>query len=244
MNNGLQALLMILLTLAVGALFIIRLPTPTNEVIQELETRVARQDATLAYYQSLPTAVPTVDGMQADQSAASDSNFIAVPESAATPEPTIVIRSTAPSAQGSLPDSANKVGSVVATTEVAPSGCAVGAADRFEAFDTIYGVAQLQNMAVGDQLRVEFYAESIDTLIYEDDFTIQEGGDYCRWYVIEPDAAGWEAGTYRISYAVNNSTPVSMTYQIVGSAADFTNPLSTEGEGDAMEEDAMMEEGN
>jgi hypothetical protein len=113
---------------------------------------------------------------------------------------------------------------VEASTQVDPrTGCAVNPASVFTSSDTIYGVATLAEMRAGDTIVVQFSQEGTGAIIYEETFTIQEGGSYCRWYVIRPDAAGWEAGTYRISYTVNANLPIVATYSITANA-----PVATE----------------
>ncbi|MFP4323166.1 MAG: hypothetical protein ACLFTK_11995 [Anaerolineales bacterium] len=118
---------------------------------------------------------------------------------------------------------------VDAASQVDGAGCAISPQNSFATFDTIYGVATLAEMAIGDTLAVRFNGPD-NTLIYEESFTVQIAGDFCRWYVIEPDSEGWADGSYTISYTINGTQTRSASYTVGGGggggAAADGNPLA------------------
>lgn len=195
---------MLIVTLAVGFYFLITVPTG-GEKVEILETRVAGLQATndllLGRVTQPPTASPTIDATL--NAVVNDS--LAATTNPATPTPDIpqpvVVESSGP-----------RVTAVQVSTGVDSAGCAVNPTTTFAAFDTIYGVAVLADMEVGINLAVSF--DFGDQVIYQESFTVQVPGTFCRWYKIQPDAAGWEAGTYTVSYTVNDSPPVTTTYTI------------------------------
>ncbi len=195
---------MLIVTLAVGFYFLITVPTG-GEKVEILETRVAGLQATndllLGRVTQSPTASPTIDATL--NAVVNDS--LAATTNPATPTPDIpqpvVVESSGP-----------RVTAVQVSTSVDGVGCAVNPTTTFTAFDTIYGVAVLADMEVGINLVVSF--DFGDQVIYQENFTVQVPGTFCRWYKIQPDAVGWEAGTYTVSYTVNDSPPVTTTYTI------------------------------
>lgn len=197
---------MLIVTVAVGFFFLITVPTG-GEKVRILETQVAALQATNNSLEGrvtpTATASPTVD---TTLNAVVNDNLVATAFTATpTQIPTQPIAVT----------SGARVVSVQASASVDSAGCATTAASSFAPFDTIYGVAMLADMTVGTTLSVSFTHG--DQVIYEENFTIQEAGSFCRWYTIEPDAVGWEAGSYTISYTVDGNPPVTTTYT-VGSA--------------------------
>lgn len=113
-----------------------------------------------------------------------------------------------------VPQTGPRVISVQTSLNVDGEGCALNPNTQFGAFDVIYGVATFREMGAGDRLSVRFYFDSNSTLIYEDSFIVEIPGDFCRWYTVEPDGFGWDAGTYSLEYMVNNNAPVRVSYSI------------------------------
>ncbi len=196
---------MLIVTLAVGFYFLITVPTG-GEKVTILETRVAALQATndllLGRVTPSSTPSPTID---ATLNAAVNDSFVATTSvetpTLDMPQPVTTIETSGP-----------RITSVQASTSVNSAGCAVNPATTFAAFDTIYGVAALADMETGTTLAVSFtFGEQV---IYEETFTIEVPGTFCRWYKIQPDAVGWEAGTYTISYTVNGATTVTASYTI------------------------------
>ena len=215
---------MFLLTLAVGALFIFQ-TAPQDNRVAELQTLVAGQRGTIQFYERQPTLPPTPTRqatLAAPDAFSSGVNPTSVPSA-------IVIPTTTPQVFG------GEVVNVQASRDVNPNGCADSPDTVFEPFDAIYGVATFSNMGIGDIIQVQFNYDSGGSLIYEEEFTIQQPGSFCRWYIIEPDSVGWETGNYSISYRVNQNPPVSVSYQI-NSASDEI-PDATEENTDAMTEE-------
>ncbi|MBZ0305991.1 MAG: hypothetical protein K8I82_07985 [Anaerolineae bacterium] len=197
---------MLIVTLAVGFYFLITVPTG-GEKVTILETRVAALQATNDLLSGRVTASttpsPTIDSTL---NAAVNDNFVAT---TSVETPTVDIpQPVAPVEAISGP----RITSVQASTSVDSAGCAVNPATTFAAFDTIYGVAMLAEMQTGTSLAVSFtFGEQV---VYEETFMIEVPGTFCRWYKIQPDAVGWEAGTYTISYTVNGAAPVTTSYTI------------------------------
>lgn len=194
---------MLIVTIAVGFFFLITVPTG-GEKVRILETQVAALQATNNLLEGRitpsPTASPTVDPTL---NAAVNDNLVAT---AFTATPTLEPVQLPPVTTGA------RVETVQVSTSVDSAGCAISPAVAFAPFDTIYGVAVLADMEVGTTLSVQFtYGEQV---IYEETFTIQMAGSFCRWYTIEPDAAGWETGSYRVSYTVNDNPPITTVYTI------------------------------
>jgi hypothetical protein len=214
-----QTFFMLLITLAVGALFMIRRPNPQNQQIANLQTLTAGQAATIAFWERQPTDIPSPTPPSGPSSTPS-------PLPSPTPAPGLgpVILATLPNAQSNPPtdfirSTGARIVSVQASLSVDAAGCAISPATNFAPSDTIYGVVTLADVAAGDQLAVRFSYQSDGGVIYEDQFSIQEGGSFCRWYTVQPDELGWEAGSYLISYQLNGAAPSELIYNIGAGAA-------------------------
>jgi hypothetical protein len=86
-------------------------------------------------------------------------------------------------------------------------------------------VVTLADVVAGDQLAVRFSYQSDGGVIYEDQFSIQEGGSFCRWYTVQADELGWAAGSYLISYQLNGGAASELIYNI-GAGAAFPPPTA------------------
>jgi hypothetical protein len=223
-----QMIFMVLLTIAVGASFVIQ-RAPKDDRVTELQTQVAMQQETITFLQAQPPPLPSpTDPLT--------SGVLQPP----IPSPTTTVPVQAPANPLPTPNaqavtSGARVSRVETSLDVAPSGCAVSPQTTFESTDTIYGIATLSDMAAGDNIIVQFMYDTEATLIYEESFTVTEPGSFCRWYTVEPDELGWGAGAYSVSYTVNNNPPVSATYS-VQAVPNITQPLDSSGGGDVMEE--------
>lgn len=191
---------MLLVTLLIGLFFLSSVPSDQESLIFALETRIADLEGTITALERGGTPIPPTPTV--DQTL--NAEILRVTETP-TPLPTqipVVV--------------ANDTGvvAVQASTQVDGAGCALNPATSFAAFDSIYGVATLVDMVVGDTIQVRFDYVTQDTVIYQDVFTVEEPGNFCRWFLISPDEVGWEAGAYRISFAVNDAVPVEMTYSV------------------------------
>jgi len=220
--QGYQTLFMLLLTLAVGVMFLIKVPAPQDAEIAQLETMIAIQQATIQYLQVQPTAAPTATPVATLDAVGENPPPTSAPVPFLSPTPNLV---TSPSGK--------RIVSVQTAREVSADGCAPNPITTFAAFDTIYGVVSLAEVTTGDALQVIFYHDTGGTLIYEESFTIQAPGSFCRWYVVEPDELGWDSGDYTVSYQLNSDPPLVATYTIAGGAAP---PVSAEG--DMMDEES------
>jgi hypothetical protein len=213
---------MVLLTIAVGASFVIQ-RAPKDDRVTELQTQVAMQQETITFLQAQPPPLPSpTDPLTSGVLQPPIPSPTATAPVQANPLPT-------PNAQAVT--SGARVSRVETSLEVAPSGCAVSPQTTFESTDTIYGIATLSDMAAGDNIIVQFMYDTNNELIYEESFAVTEPGSFCRWYTVEPDELGWGAGAYSVSYTVNNNPPVSAPYSV--QAAPSINPS---GGGDFMEE--------
>jgi len=138
-----------------------------------------------------------------------------------------------------VPDDPNaaRIVSVDTSLGVTPQDCADNPQTEFVPTDTIYGVANLANMSSGDQLTVRFEFANPTILIYEDSFSIQQGGDYCRWYIVEPDELGWDQGGYTLTYQINEQEPTIHNYQIVAGAEPIPEAPPADDNMDDMDDD-------
>lgn len=231
--RGLQTLFMLLITIIVGVVFIARTaPTDDQLQIQTLEAMVLIQQETIVYLQATPTrVVPTVDP-----------DTIVLPESTtpANQPSSVSIESPTP-----LPDlTGGQIASVLVSQSIDNNDCADNPQSAFAPFDTLYGVVDLVDTENGDVLQVRFTYDDATQVIYEESFTIQVGGSYCRWYVVEPDGEGWSPGNYSVSYQVNDQPPVVAAYTITAAAqptpieVEPIDPSSTEENMDAMEDES------
>jgi hypothetical protein len=238
--KGIQTIFMILLTLAVGALFLIRTPSDQERQLNAAQTVIAQQGATISFWENQPTEIPASPAPQitntpevltanpiapANPSTGGAAPAVA-PTFAAFPTP---LPTSDPAASAIGP----RVVSVQASTQVDANGCALNPATTFGFNDVIYGVVSLAETQVGDTLLVQFTYETGGQTVYEDQFVISEGGDFCRWYTIEPSSTGWAAGSYSIRYQLNTNPPVELDYNIAGgggaTGADTTGDTMADG---------------
>lgn len=198
-----------------------------------LRAEIAELRATITYWDTRPTTAPTPTITPTETSnftqESQTGDFLTQPEvqptlgpsvgnlvatsAAPIPEPTIAMAVDSSAQQQSQLPSGPRVVRVDASLSVSADGCAMNPASGFTTFDTIYGVVTVADMQSGNTLSVQFISAD-GSIIYEDGFTVTVPGSFCRWYTIEPDSEGWMAGTYTISYTINNGTPVSTTYTI------------------------------
>lgn len=222
-----QPIFMLLLTLAVGAMFLIRVPQGQDAELRAKDRQIANLQATIAFYQSQPTPLPT-----ATPSPTPDPLLLTP-----TPPPISIPTPIQNAPLTAAPSSGSRAVRVDASLSVDAAGCAISPSSSFSPTDTIYGVATLADMQSGDELVVRFTYDTTNQVIYEETFTIRQAGSYCRWYVVEPDALGWGAGSYTVSYQVNDSPPVTITYTVQdGGSIPALDPAATE--------EAMMEDGS
>jgi hypothetical protein len=219
-----QIVLMLILTLLVGVLFVRGVPRDENAQIATLSAIVTRQQQTIQFLQQQPTLPPTTTPPPVTVTA----TLVSVPSGLSVPTP-LVTFPPFPSETG------GRIVNVQTALEVTTEGCVTSPQSSFAPTDTIYGVVLLADVAVDDQLNVRFTYETGSQLIYEDTFVIREPGSFCRWYTVEPDSLGWEAGDYTVSYQLNDAQPVSASYSITREEPATPPPEVTE--------EAMMEEG-
>jgi hypothetical protein len=218
-----QVFLMLILTVAVGALFVFGVPQNESAQVATLSAMVTMQQQTIQFLQQQPTtastatpqlATPTDSFLQAPVPTTQANNFV--------PTPLV----TFPPFPGDGEVSGSRVVNVQTALNVTEDGCISSPQSTFSPTDTIYGVVLVADTVAGDQLSVSFNYDTGNILIYEDSFTISDGGSFCRWYTVEPDSVGWSGGTYTVSYQLNDSAPVTTTYSI--SMNDGGVPEATE----------------
>lgn len=217
--KGVQTIFMILLTLAVGALFLIRTPTDQEQQLHAIQTVAAQQQSTINYWENQPTEIPVSPSPQSNPTSETVTSPVITPLGNPTSPAAIAPTFAAfPTALPTLDPAANATGprivTVQASLQVDANGCATNPATTFGFLDTIYGVVTLAEAQVGDTLNVQFLYETGGQMVYEDSFVISEGGSFCRWYTVQPDTAGWAAGSYSISYQLNTNPPVELDYNI------------------------------
>lgn len=222
MERGLQSLFMLIVTIAVGALFIIRVPPPRDEQIERLERQIEAYETVIAGYQNPPTATPgraTVDpNLLAPNPAtggisAPSTNLIITEAAPNLPVPTLDTTLALVQPGANTDNGQPMMQSVLTTLEVDPDGCALNPRTVFTTTERIVGVGHFLNMRAGDRITVRFFYNDTSLLIFEEVFTVQLAGNFCRWYDIVPDEIGWDVGSYSVAYQINNDPPV---------VADFT----------------------
>ena len=227
-NRNVQYGIMLLLTLVMGYLFIRQVPDP--EEVTRLKREIASYQTALALYQNPPTGTPT------SIFAVSNGTPTVAPVTTQEPAPpgitqtpafqTPIVISTpitqnnsaltlTPYILPSLPSGA-QVLSIQLSTQIDQQGCAISPQAVFTPFDTIYGVGQFININQDDQIVTRFQEKTTGAVIAEDFFTVNEGGNFCRWYSIVPDEIGWTPGVYTLSYQINDNPPVTAEYTITG----------------------------
>lgn len=223
-GRSIQSFFMLLLTIAVGMVFIIR-TNPRDQEIAVLETQNASLRTQIAFIQIPPTAtrgfrptlaatntidplLPTVEGIPSATIDPLLPTIEATLPSGSVEGIPAFPTTAAPASQGPA------IISVEASLEADVNGCAVNPRTVFTNFETIYGVGRFAGMRSGDQITVRFFYNDTSALIYEDSFTVAIAGDFCRWYTVEPDELGWDIGSYSIAYQINEQPPSTLDYTV------------------------------